>query len=255
MKWIVFTFLKWVGVSIFLLTATVTHAAEYLSGPADYIYSPRVEEGEREIDTKFGTQTPRTAGDPRQSGASIGFGYGVTSWWFTEIYGKNTWDGNNSQFDAIEWENKFQLTETGKYFVDVGFLLELERPQNRNEGYEAKYGFLLQKDWNKWQANLNLLMQGHYTGTENQGTYFGYQGQLKYRLQPELELGAQLFSWLGQLNSWNTNQQQQTSVGPAIFGKTKLGRKEALVYNFAYLWGTTTASPKNTIRMQVEYEF
>lgn len=240
---------------ITLLASNLTHAGEYLSGPADYIYSPRVEEGEREIDTKFGTQTPRTAGDARQSGASIGFGYGVTSWWFTEIYGKNIWDGNNSQFDAIEWENKFQLTETGKYFVDVGFLLELERPQNRNEGYEARYGFLLQKDWNKWQANLNLLMQGHYTGTENQGTYFGYQGQVKYRLQPELEFGAQLYSWLGQLNNWNTNQQQQTSVGPALFGKTKLGRKEALVYNLAYLWGTTTASPKNTIRMQVEYEF
>jgi hypothetical protein len=255
MKIIFMPLFQWIVASIFLLTATSSYASEYLSGPADYIYSPRVEEGEREIDTKFGTQKPRSGEDSRQSGASIGFGYGVTSWWFTEIYGKNTWDGNNSQFDAIEWENKFQLTETGKYFADVGFLIELERPQNRNEGYEAKYGFLLQKDWNKWQANLNLLMQGHYTGTENQGTYFGYQGQVKYRLQPELQLGAQLFSWLGQLNNWNTNQQQQTSVGPAIFGKTKLGRKEALVYNVAYLWGTTTASPKNTIRMQVEYEF
>jgi len=226
-----------------------------LSGPSDYVYSPIVEEGEREIDTKFGTQTPRNGEDARQSGASIGFGYGVTSWWFTEIYGKAQWEGNNSSFDAIEWENKFQLTETGKYPVDIGFLLELERPQNRNEGYEAKYGFLFQSEWRKWQANLNVLMQGHYTGTENQGTYFGYQGQVKYRLQPEFELGAQLYSWLGKVNSWNTDQQQQSSAGPAIFGKTKLGNKQALVYNAAYLWGTTTASPKNTIRMQVEYEF
>jgi hypothetical protein len=98
-------------------------------------------------------------------------------------------------------------------------------------------------------------MQGHYTGTENQGTYFGYQGQVKYRLQPEFEVGAQIYSWLGQVNSWNTDQQQQSSVGPAIFGKTKLGRKEAIKYNVAYLWGTTAASPRNTIRMQAEYEF
>ena len=231
------------------------HAAEYLSGPADYMYSPIVEEGEREIDTKFGTQAPRNGDTTRQSGASIGFGYGVNSWWFTEIYGKAIWDGNTSKFDAVEWENKFQLTETGKYPVDIGFLIELERPQNRNEGYEAKYGFLLQSEWKKWQANLNLLMQGHYTGTENQGTYFGYQGQLKYRLQPEFEVGAQIYSWLGQVNSWNTDQQQQSSVGPAIFGKTKLGSKEAIKYNVAYLWGTTAASPRNTIRMQAEYEF
>ena len=233
----------------------LNHAAEYLSGPADYIYSPIVEEGEREIDTKFGTQSPKNGDITRQSGASIGFGYGVNSWWFTEIYGKAIWDGNTSQFDAVEWENKFQLTETGKYPVDIGFLIELERPQNRNEGYEAKYGFLLQSEWKKWQANLNLLMQGHYTGTENQGTYFGYQGQVKYRLQPEFELGAQIYSWLGQVNSWNTDQQQQSSIGPAIFGKTKLGHKEAIKYNVAYLWGTTATSPRNTIRMQAEYEF
>ena len=133
--------------------------------------------------------------------------------------------------------------------------MDIERPQNRNEGYEAKYGFLLQSEWKKWQANLNLLMQGHYTGTENQGTYFGYQGQVKYRLQPEFELGAQIYSWLGQVNSWNTDQQQQSSIGPAIFGKTKLGHKEAIKYNVAYLWGTTATSPRNTIRMQAEYEF
>ena len=238
-----------------LLCSPLLSAAEYLSGPADYIYTPMVEEGEKEIDTKFGTQSPKGSDNPRQSGASIGFGYGVNSWWFTEIYGKAAWDGNNAQFDALEWENKFQLTQTGKYPVDIGFLLELERPQNRSEGYEAKYGFLLQSEWKKWQANLNLLMQGHYTGSENQGTYFGYQGQLKYRLQPEIELGAQIYSWLGQINHWNTDQQQQSSAGPAIFGKTKLGRKEAIKYNVAYLWGTTASSPKSTIRMQAEYEF
>jgi hypothetical protein len=68
-------------------------------------------------------------------------------------------------------------------------------------------------------------------------------------------VGAQIYSWLGQVNSWNTDQQQQSSIGPAIFGKTKLGSKEAIKYNVAYLWGTTAASPRNTIRMQAEYEF
>jgi hypothetical protein len=89
---------------------------------------------------------------------------------------------------------------------------------------------------------------------ENQGTFFGYQGQVKYRYQPQLEFGAQIFSWLGQVNNWDNNQ-QQTSVGPAIFGKTKLGNKQAIAYNLAYLWGTTEASPKNTLRLQVEYEY
>jgi len=231
------------------------YAASYLSDPADYIHNPIVEEGEREIDTKFGTQSPKGSSGNSQSEASVGLGYGVNSWWFTEVYGNTMWNANNANFDAVEWENKFQLTETGKYPVDIGLLIELERPQDRNSGYEVQYGLLLQSEWRKWQANLNFLMQGHYNATINQGSFFGYQGQLKYRLQPQFELGAQIYSWLGQTNNWNSNQQQQTSAGPAVFGKTKVGAKQAIEYNLAYLWGTTASSPKNTIRAQIEYEF
>lgn len=242
-------------VALILANSSLTQAANYLSDPADYIHTPLVEEGEREIDTKFGTQSPRRSTDTSQSEASVGLGYGVNSWWFTEIYGNTMWNANTANFDAVEWENKFQLTEAGKYPVDIGLLIELERPQDRNSGYEAQYGLLFQSEWRKWQANLNLLLQGHYAGTINQGSFFGYQGQVKYRLKQEFELGAQVYSWLGQTNNWNSSQQQQTSAGPAIFGKTKVGPKQAIEYNIAFLWGTTASSPKNTIRTQIEYEF
>ena len=56
------------------------------AGPADYIYSPTVEYGEKEIDFKIGTA--RKGEDHRKSAASIGFGYGATEWWFTEFYVK-----------------------------------------------------------------------------------------------------------------------------------------------------------------------
>jgi hypothetical protein len=60
-----------------------------------------------------------------------------------------------------EWENKFQLTETGKYPVHVGFMLEIERPEDRSEGDEYKWGPLLQSEFDPWQANLNLLIEKH----------------------------------------------------------------------------------------------
>ena len=81
------------------------------AGPADYVYTPTVEQGELELDMKFGTQDS----DPRESAGSIGLGYGVNDWWFTEAYLKYTKEGDASlKYDAFEWENKFQLTETGK---------------------------------------------------------------------------------------------------------------------------------------------
>ena len=64
-----------------LLPATVA-----LAGPADYVYTPNVEYGEREIDFKIGTA--KSSGQDRDSAASLGFGYGVTERWFTEFYAK-----------------------------------------------------------------------------------------------------------------------------------------------------------------------
>ena len=90
-----------------------------------------------------------------------------------------------SAFDAWEWENKFQLTDTGKYPVDVGFLLEIERPKDRSEGYEYKWCPLLQSEFGcMWQANLNLLVEKRIRISEAESAELGYQWQLKYRWTP-----------------------------------------------------------------------
>jgi len=55
------------------------------AGPADYVYYPSVEYGEREIDFKAGSS--KLADDAgRFSAASLGFGLGATPYWFTEVY-------------------------------------------------------------------------------------------------------------------------------------------------------------------------
>ena len=102
------------------------------AGPADYVSSPIVEEGEREIDLKLGSAKFRDG--TRETQQSLGLGLGVNSWWFTELYA--IWHkepGEPYSFDAWEWENKFQLTETGRYPVDLGFLFEIERPRDHGE--------------------------------------------------------------------------------------------------------------------------
>lgn len=117
-----------------------------IAGPNDYIRTPIVVYGEREIDFKFGSQ--RNLEESSESATSIGYGFTPKPWWFTEFYAKYAKPPGESQsFDAWEWENRFQLTETGRYPVDVGFLLEIERPKNRTEGYEITYGPMFQAEW------------------------------------------------------------------------------------------------------------
>lgn len=231
------------------LSASLAHA-----GPSDYVYTPTVEYGEREIDFKYGTA--RKGDDPRESAASIGFGIGATEWWFTEIYAKyKSENGEGRRFDAIEWENKFQLTETGKYPVDIGFLLEIERPQDRTEGWEAKWGPLFQTEFGKLQLNANFLFERNFRADVPMRTQFQYQWQAKYRWHSEFEFGMQGFGEMGDWDNWVPADERIHKMGPAIFGKIPVGPRQAIKYNVAWLFGASTAAPDHNLRMQIEYEF
>jgi hypothetical protein len=60
---------------------------------------------------------------------------------------------------------------------------------------------------------------------------------------------------LGKWNDWDKQAEQTHSAGPAVFGKLALGNRQAIRYNGALLFGTSTAAPNRTLRLQVEYEF
>ncbi|TRZ99348.1 MAG: hypothetical protein D4R84_02185 [Rhodocyclaceae bacterium] len=232
-----------------LLSPLYVHA-----GPADYVYTPAVEYGEKEIDFKTGTA--RKADNPRESAASIGFGYGATKWWFTELYFKYKQQNyERTKYDAIEWENKFQLTETGKYPVDVGFLLEIERPKNHAEGWEVKWGPLFQTEFGKLQLNGNLLLERSHKSENPTETQFLYQWQAKYRWLPQFEFGLQGYGEMGKWDRWAPTDERGHSAGPAIFGKLPIGNHQAIKYNAAWLLGTSKAAPDRALRTQIEYEF
>lgn len=235
-----------------LLAGACLQAAH--AGPADYVYTPAVEYGEREIDFKLGTQ--KSGDTDRESAASLGFGWGLTPWWFTEVYAKyHHVQPQDTAFDAWEWENKFQLTETGKYFADLGLVVELERPRDRAEGYELRFGPLLQTEFGKLQLNGNLLFGRNYRAETSGSMEMGYQWQVKYRLREAFEFGLQGFGELGTWDAWAPSDEQGHRMGPAVFGKLALGDHQAIRYNAAWLFGTSPAAADNTFRMQVEYEF
>ena len=229
-----------------------------LAGPSDYVYTPGVEYGEREIDFKFGTWKSREEGQ-RQSAASIGFGYGATQWWFTEAYLKYEREsGSRTRYDAFEWENKFQLGEHNQYPVDFGLVTEIEIPRaHRVDGYEFKIGPLFQGDAGAVRWNANLLFERVFRGSsdEPRATEIGYQLQIRHSLSPSLDIGAQAFGEMGKWNHWEPASEQSHRIGPALFGKVKLAGREAIKYNAALLLPATHATPKTGFRLQAEYEF
>ena len=241
-------------IAVSIGAAALSFSALCAASPADYVYTPAVEYGEREIDFKAGRANTHDA--DQQSAASLGFGYGATPHWFTELYAKYESSGSGAvHFDAWEWENKFQLTEPGQYPVDVGLVVELERPQDHDEGYEVRFGPLFQTDVGKMQLNGNLLFGRHYRAIESGPMEFGYQWQAKYRWTQAFEFGLQGFGDVGPWDDWSPSEQQSHRVGPAVFGKIPVGVHRAIRYNAALLLKASSGAPNNTFRMQLEFEF
>lgn len=226
------------------------------AGPADYVYTPTVEYGEREIDFKFGSAR-QPDGTLRQV-TSLGFGYGAREYWFTEVYLKQEGSGGQNTTLA-EWENKFQLTETGKYPVDLGLIVELEAPVSSSAPWELKLGPLFQTEFDKLQLNGNLLFKRAFGKINESGipfsTNLGYQWQAKYRWQSAFEFGMQGLGEMGKWNNWDKQADQNHRIGPVVFGKIALGNRQAIKYNAAWLLGASNAASNHTFRMQVEYEF
>jgi hypothetical protein len=215
--------------------AAVLSIGSAVAGPADYVFTPSVEYGEREIDFKSGTV--KRSGEDRESAASIGFGYGATQYWFTELY------------------LKYKRESGGGTFHDIGFITEIERPRDHSEGYEFKFGPLFQTEFGKTQLNFNVLFQRNYRAAEANTMKSGYQWQTKYRLKPQFEFGLQGFGELGQWNRIAPRAEQSHLLGPAVFGKIALGGRNAVKYNAAYLVDASDTKHSNTFRAQVEYEF
>jgi hypothetical protein len=223
------------------------------AGPADYVFTPTVEEGEKELEVRFGTADS----DPQKSAVSVALGYGINAWWFSEVAVQFEREASESvNYGAFEWENKFQLTQTGKYPVDIGLITEIEIPKERQmEGLEFRFGPLFQTEFSRWQLNGNLLFERHFDGEQESKWDMGYQLQMKYRMQPSFEFGLQGFGEMGEWNHWERSEEQSHKFGPAVFGKLPVGRHQSIEYNAAWLIGLSDGAEDNTLRMQVEYEF
>lgn len=227
------------------------HAAAQID---ESVHTLDFKEGQSEFDVKAGTVKQR--GEDRLSEGTIALGHGVTSYWLTKIsaeYKRQSPDGTT--LDAIEWENRFRLTPAGRYWLDAGLLTEIEWAKKRDEGYRVKFGPLLQKQFDKIQLNANLLFERHLSETPSRETEMSYQVQAKYEWKENFQFGLQGFGELGPWDDWAPREEQSHRFGPAIFGKTSLGKEHKIEYNAAYLADASSRARSHGFKLQVKYLF
>ena len=239
-----------IAAAVALAMAQTARAAE----PSDYVLMPQVVYGEREIDLKAGSFS---GPGPRASAGSIALGLSPTTYWLTELYTAFARSGGaGTRFDAIEWENRFQLTDPGEYAIDWGSVIEVEKPHAAGSGGNLTLGPLMQGEMaDRFQWNFNPLLSRNLAGPAGAATQLGYQMQLKYRYRKSFEFGVQGFGDLGPWYHWAALEQQTHRLGPAIFGKVPLAGRRVLAYNAGWLFGLVPGAPSDTVRAQVEIEF
>lgn len=243
--------------AILVLIALAIGAAVVLMPRASHagenIYSPIVEQGEWEFESRLLFSHDR---DPSLNGAAnhvFEIGYGPTSYWSTALlleYEREP--GETGRATHFAWENIFQLTPQGKYWLDAGAYVELEKGLNGAPD-EIETKILLEKEIYNWVATANLIFNKNVNGTEGRGVNFSYDWRVKYTFDPKFELGIESYSELGPVSDLLPRAEQYHTIGPAVLGRVPLGRGH-LRYDVAYLRGLTDATQTSSFQINLEYE-
>jgi hypothetical protein len=231
--------------------------------PSYYLIPTYENAGEKTIDFKL--WSVKIPNDPRATAPHIGFGYGVTREWYSELaVGYLHTPETGTQQSDLNWQNDYLLTR-GQYPFDLAIHTNVTKyrtldPERRAEyfgeyrGVNVEFGPVLQTDIGRVQLNANLLFDRTYRSESPSRMQMKYQWQAKYRFFQQLHLGLQGFGELGDWDHWAPRSQQSHRAGPVISGVMPMGQ-QALKYEASFLFGSIIAEQAKTLSMRVQYVF
>lgn len=220
------------------------------------VYSPNVEKGEFELELRGHTTFDNDAAKDSQEKFKIDFGYGVTDYWFTAYVGEIEEDANGDlEYEATAWENIFQLTEQGEYWLDLGLYLEYEfaHEDGNNDKFETK--ILLEKAVGQYVNTANLIFARELGSDASNATNFEYAWSTRYLMSKSFEPGIEIYGEMGEVGHVLPSDQQDHRIGPVASGVLGGDAHSKWVYEVGYLFGVSDAAPNGTFKFVIEYEF
>lgn len=174
--------------------------------------------------------------------------YGFTDYYDLKVSVDTRHRDGDNDFTDIDFENKFQLTERGEYFVDVGARLDYARSLNGGiDGIGAK--LLFGKQFGEWSHLLNLETGREVGKGANDDWEFGFSYGVQHPISETLSLGGEWYSDFGDFEGdWDDEDHR---AGPVLYG-TAFGK---LKYQAGILAGLSDAAPDATIKATVNYGF
>lgn len=241
------------------LLATAVSMVAYPAFAIDKIYAPYVKKGEWEVEY-FGHRSVDNDGSKDNAqGHELSVGYGVTNWWKTELYG--IWEkepDENIDFDAVEWENIFQFTKKGEYWLDAGASLAYEWTPDDGHADAVETRLLLAKDVGPTSHILNLIAEKEVGDGAHASVEGGLLWSSRYRYSPYFEPGFEIQSEFGELKHTGNFDDQEHYIGPVAYGVIPFEHEgnhiEGVHYRAGYLFGASDAAADGQFVLQLEYE-
>lgn len=241
---------KVLALLILLLAARQAAAAD----PGYYLVSVYENEGEKSIDFRY--WTVKFPGSPEVRWPELGFSYGVTKRWTTEVFASYIGSRKmGTRISTLNWQNDYLLTQ-GQYPFDLAVHTNLISYREAGAGYALEAGPVVQTEVGRTQLNANVFLDRSYHGTERSRAQMKYQWQAKYRWKPGFQFGVQGFGELGDWDHWAPHGKQSHRAGPVISGTLPLGSgTQALKYQVAYLGGSIRGRHGKMLSMRLQYVF
>ena len=204
--------------------------------------------------------------DKKNSGKSNNQSYptevevGILPFWQVGIeFNTEANSGEKLHYRATALESFLQLTPQGKYWADLTFFTEFERPASRNSAQSVKFGPLVQKDVPNILGldtihTLNVLFEKEVGHQAEAATPLFVAWQSRLRLHPLFEPGFEFYSEVGDASHPGKLADQQHRIGPMIAGLTSFSPYGKIKYELGYLFGLTRATENGTVRWRLEYE-
>ena len=185
------------------------------------------------------------------------FEYGVNGFWRTELeleQNRNAGPGQSLNLNHITSENFFQFTERGEYWLDAGFFAEFGKSTLRGTPSEFTLGPLLRKEVFGTINTVNLFIQKEVGPSSAARPFFLYAWETRFVLGTPIEPGFQAYGNPSAFEGFNSHWPQDNRIGPQLFGFVSNIGPGSLRWNAGILFGVSSASPRETIRWQLEYE-
>ncbi len=208
----------------------------------DKIYHPYVETNTWEVETRAISELDNELA-ANLSVYRLGIGKDITDNLFVEFYAIGNKDNSHTiDIKAYEIEVLYQHTEQGEHWADVGFLFEIEQKKENSE-WEGNFAVLIEKEFGKWSATLNLHQQYVFINDQKHKWEFKQAFQYRYRYTPTLEPGIEVYI-----------DQNDVFVGVILLGGNKLGHSK-INWEIGLQQAISNTEEKTILRMLLEWEF